>query len=446
MNKQDLCVCLLNDSFPPAIDGVANVVQNYAAILSHMEDCSSVVVTPMWPESDDSSLDYPVIRYPSIDTRKQIGYVTGLPLNPKVLAELKKYPVNLLHVHCPTVSLLIARQLREILHVPIIFTYHTKYDIDIRRAISLKTVQEKLIEAMIENIEACDEVWVVSEGAGENLRSLGYRGEYIVMNNGVDLPKGKADDEKVREAVKGYDLPEGVPVFLFAGRMLWYKGQRIILEALEGLHSQKIDFRMVFIGGGEDLEAIRKLADELGLSKKVIFTGPVRDRETIRAWYTRSDLFLFPSTFDTNGLVVREAAACGTASVLIKDSCAAEGTEDGRNTFLISGTPASLAVKLTELCAHPEMMKTAGEHACEDLYLSWDDAVMKGYERYCTVVRKYANGEYPEDHMTIQEEMLKSAGEVTELGAELYDSLNELHEYLEETRKNIKETIDRFYF
>ena len=38
-----------------------------------------------------------------------------------------------------------------------------------------------------------------------------------------------------------------------------------------------------------------------------------RDREILRAWNTRADLFLFPSTFDTNGLVVREAAACGLA-------------------------------------------------------------------------------------------------------------------------------------
>ena len=57
---------------------------------------------------------------------------------------------------------------------------------------------------------------------------------------------------------------------------------------------------------------------ELGLDDCVFFTSPKYDRTVIRAWYCRADLFLFPSTFDTNGLVVREAAACELASVLVR--------------------------------------------------------------------------------------------------------------------------------
>lgn len=441
--NKGLCVCLLNDSFPPAIDGVANVVVNYADVIQR-ELGSSLVLTPMWPGSDDTGLRYPVLRYPSIDTRKMIGYVTGLPMNAKVLSQLKEYPVDILHVHCPTVSLLLARELREILHVPIVFTYHTKYDIDIRRGISSKTLQENLIRAMVENISACDEVWVVSEGAGENLRSLGYKGEYTVMNNGVDIPKGDVPQEWIEEAVKDMELPEGVPVFLFVGRMLWYKGQRIILEALEGLHSQNIDFRMVFIGGGDDLEAMKELSRNLGLENKVFFTGPVHNRDLIRAWYTRSDLFLFPSTFDTNGLVVREAAACGTASVLVRNSCAAEGVSDGENAFLISETPASLAVKLADLCTHPEKMKKAGIRAQEELYISWDDAVRNGYDHYQAVIDRYHSTEN-RTKRDLSDELLKSLGEFTQFKADVYQDLGELQEFVSDLRKDIRDTIEKLY-
>ncbi len=38
-----------------------------------------------------------------------------------------------------------------------------------------------MIKMFVKNIEACDDVWVVSQGAGENLKSLGYKGEYTVM-------------------------------------------------------------------------------------------------------------------------------------------------------------------------------------------------------------------------------------------------------------------------
>ena len=147
-----------------------------------------------------------------------------------------------------------------------------------------------------------------SHGAGENLRSIGYQGDYQVMENGVDMPRGRVSEEAITAATTDYDLPEGVPVFLFVGRMMWYKGLRIILDALKLLQAGGQDFRMVFIGSGADAAEVQEYAKPLG--SKCIFTGAISQRETLRAWYCRADLFLFPSSYDTNGLVVREAAAC----------------------------------------------------------------------------------------------------------------------------------------
>ena len=58
---------------------------------------------------------------------------------------------------------------------------------------------------------AFDEVWTVSHGAGENLRSLGYEGDWRVMPNGVDFAKGRVEEEIVRETCRDFDLPAGVP-------------------------------------------------------------------------------------------------------------------------------------------------------------------------------------------------------------------------------------------
>ncbi len=428
-------VCLLNDSFPPAIDGVANAVKNYARVINNGLG-EAVVVTPEWPGYDDSGFDYPVLRYPSIDTRKMMGYVTGMPMTPKILRQLEDHPVSVLHAHCPTVSLVLARELREVLNVPIVFTYHTKFDIDIRRAVKTKAMQDSVIKAMVENISACDEVWVVSEGAGENLRSLGYKGEYIVMDNGVDIPRGRVSEEKIRETVKDYDLPENVPVFLFVGRMYWYKGQRMILEALEGLKSQNLDFRMVFIGNGGNFEEIKALSHELDLDDKVFFTGAIHDRDAIRAWYCRSDAFLFPSTYDTNGLVVREAAACGVPSVLVKNSCPSEGVTNDVNGFLISETSASLAVKLYQLCQHPEMMKEVGENAERDLYTSWDTAVERAFARYEKVIEKY-NAGHCERRKNFQSEVLKGVGEMADTVNSFHSSMSGLRANVSDLRTNV---------
>lgn len=406
-------VCLLNDSFPPLIDGVANTVVNYASHITAAGE-RAMVITPNHPNAADEDYPYPIVRYPSIDIREKIGYLAGVPFSPEVANAVSSEHVSVLHSHCPIVSTILARQLRPIVDAPLILTYHTKFDIDIKNVFRSKILQHSSIRALVHNVSACDEVWVVSQGAGENLRSLGYEGDYIIMPNGVDIPRGKVSQEEISCATQDYDLPETVPLFLFVGRMQWYKGQRIILEALGRLAAQGNDFRMVFIGSGADFEEIRDLARTCSIEEKCIFTGAIHDRGVIRAWYSRADLFLFPSTFDTNGLVVREAAACDVASVLIDGSCAAEGITDGVNGFLIEESSDSLYACLSRLLENPSAMAQAGQHAGTQIYVSWKDAIQIARNRYEVVIDRYHSSTYRPARYQPTEVLLKANGELME--------------------------------
>ncbi len=406
---QSLNICLVNDSFPPEIDGVANAVTNYAKIISSSHG-QATVVTPDNPEADDSRFSFPVLRYPSVDLTKLVGYYAGFPFSPELQAKLETRGFDLIHSHCPITSTMLARSLRERIHVPVVMTYHTKFDIDIANAISSRLLQEEAKKILARNISACDEVWTVSRGAGENLHALGYEGDYIVMPNGVDFPQGRVDDRLVEEVTAGFDLPANVPMFLFVGRMMWYKGIRIILDALGALREKGKDFRMVFVGGGGDKKEIVAYTEKLRLSDRVFFAEPIHDRGRIRAWYCRADLFLFPSTFDTNGLVVREAAACSLASVLVAGSCAAEDVKDGVSGFLIEENAESMAAKLFELCAMPELLREVGEGARRELYISWEDAVANACSRYEIVIDNYRRGLYGR-HEELSDDFIHSIAE-----------------------------------
>ena len=433
---EKLKVCLMNDSFPPAIDGVANAVTNYADIITR-EHGSAAVVTPYYPDADDSVYPYPVLRYPSIDTTKLVGYRAGVPFDPDLMEDLEKRGFDIIHSHCPITSTLLARGLREQINKPVVFTYHTKFDIDIANAVSSKLLQEEAAALLVANITACDEVWTVSRGAGENLRKLGYQGDYRVMPNGVDFPQGRVDEALIAEVTEGFDLPEGLPVFLFVGRMMWYKGIRIILDALKLLKEEGRDFRMVFVGAGGDKEEIVAYSHELGLDGTVLFSEPIRDRERIRAWYCRADLFLFPSTFDTNGLVVREAAACGLASVLVAGSCAAEDVDDGISGFLIEENADSMAAKLRELLAAPEAMKRVGEGAQTNIYISWETAVAGAYERYGAVIENYRSGLYPR-HETATDDFLHGMASLMDFRNRRREAQRQL---MEEARRSRDELV-----
>ena len=386
-------ICLINDSFPPVTDGVANAVVNYAKILTE-NGKKATVVTPAYPGADDSQFEFPIVRYPSVDLTKLVGYHAGFPFSSQTLETLVERDFDLIHCHCPVTSAMLARALRDRIHVPLVFTYHTKFDIDIANAIKGKLLQEEAKKVLVDNITACDEVWTVSHGAGENLKSLGYQGDYLVMPNGVDFPKGRVDESLVRKVTKDFDLPENIPMFLFVGRMMWYKGLKIILDALAMLKTQGRPFRMVFVGNGGDREEVIAYSEKLGLSDCVFFTAPAYDRNVIRAWYCRADLFLFPSTFDTNGLVVREAAACGLGSVLVRGSCAAEDIRDGESGFLIEENAESMARMLTALSRNPEAMQRVGKTAQDEIYISWKDAVTHAQARYEVVLENFKAGKY----------------------------------------------------
>lgn len=387
---KDFTVCLLNDSFPPVIDGVANTMVNYANII-HGNLGKAVVAVPDFPGAVDS-YEYPVIRYPSVDTTKIVGYRAGYPFSVTALSGVSDEKPDIIHSHCPVMSSAFARTLREQIDVPVVFTYHTKFDVEINHAVSNRLLQKSAVRLLVDNISASDEVWVVSHGAGQSLRSLGYQGDYIVMENGVDFPKGSVSAEESNSLRNELGIPSDMPVYLFVGRLMWYKGIKLILDALAGVKASGGDFRMVFVGDGMEREAMEEYVRNLRLDDKCIFTGSVQDRHRLRTFFSMADLFLFPSTYDTYGIVVREAAACGLASVLIEGSCAAEGTVHGENAYHIDESSQSMRDLLLRYGQDRAVMRRIGQNAMDQLYLSWEDSVKRAWERYGIVLDDYRRG------------------------------------------------------
>ena len=383
-----LNVGIFNDSFPPILDGVANTAVNYARTI-HKLFGKAVVATPWYPKVKD---DYPfdVVRYSSANIGKRVGYRFGNPFNPLLIKRIQKEKLDIMHTHSPFTSALLARIVRKYTGAPIVFTYHTKFDMDIDKRVALTPVKNVSVKIILSNINACDDVWVVSEGAGENLKSLGYKGSYYLMENGTDFERGRSSDEAIHTLEVQYNISPEDTVYLFVGRMMWYKNIRFIIDGIKAARDQGATFKMFFVGEGVDRTEIMNYSDELGLSDTCIFTGPIYDREDLRTYFSRANLFLFPSTYDTNGIVVREAAACSCPALLVKDSCAAEGIVSEDTGIIIPETVEAISQEIIRGTKEKERLKQIGIHAADKIYLSWDDAVGKAFERYHYVIDQQA--------------------------------------------------------
>lgn len=380
---------LFNDSFPPTIDGVANAVLNYARILTGLGE-DAAVVTPKYPNVEDD-YPFPVYRYHSVKFGGDMPYRIGNPFLPTTVREVYKFKFDLMHVHSPFASSSLAHEVALLSRkkIPTVFTYHTKYDVDIDRFIRSEQFNAVARKFVSTNINHADEVWAVSQGTIPSLRAMGYKGEVRVMPNGTDFPRGRASDEAVAEIDRMYQTQGEELVLLYCGRLMWYKNLKIILDSLAALKGEGVRFKAFFVGDAPDRASVEVYAKKLGLTDRVIFTGAVIDRERVRAFFTRADLFLFPSTYDTSGLVVKEAAACACASALIAGSCAAEGVTDGETGLLCPTEDAEGYTKmLLAALRRPGFLKALGQAAQDKVYWSWEDSVRAAHARYEQVLEE----------------------------------------------------------
>ena len=145
---------------------------------------------------------------------------------------------------------------------------------------------------------------------------------------------------------------------------------------------------MNFIGNGYAKSEIEKMVEELGLKDRVRINGVITSRDELSSYYAASDLFLFPSFYDNAPLVVREAAAMGTPSILLKGSTASEVVTDGRNGFLVNGSPDDFADLVTRLSTDRDLLHRVASGARETLVRSWEDVVEEVIDRYDTLIKQ----------------------------------------------------------
>lgn len=386
--KDKLKVGIGTDAFPPTTDGISNVAQNYASQINGKLG-EAVIITPKNPNQLDYKYNYEIFRYKSWWVPSKEGYSVGWPFKDELHKAIIDMNFDILHSHAPLATSYYFRRVTEKKKIPVVLTYHTKYEYDIDRRVPTKYGKDFSYHFLLNNINAADEVWVTSEGTVDSLRKIGYTGDYIVMPNGCDLPIMNVSESDIAMIKRKHNVPENVPILLYSGRMIWYKNIKLILDACAKMKNDGKEFKLIMLGFGADERAIKRYAFKAGLRNDIIWTGKILDRQEIQGYYGIADILLFPSVFDTNGLVVREAAACATPSLLIHRSCAAEGITDGETGFLCMESAHSIASTLEKIMNNKELLKTVGKKAQTDIYISWDDAVKKAYDRYKIVIENF---------------------------------------------------------
>ena len=365
------------ETFPPTLDGVGQVMYAYCRELNKLGH-EAVYVAPK-NNRIASDLECRTMLYASVPLPKHI-YRFGFPmLEPAFMKKLYREKFDLVHAHAPVLAGRAARMVARRQNIPLISTFHSKYYDDLYRATHSEVLSKQLLGRVLAFYRSCDEVWAVSGTSADVLRGYGYKGEIVVMPNGISPEEiGTADPG----ALKKYPIPESGPMLLFVGQQDFKKNTRTLIEACALLRAKGQPFRLFMVGEGQDREALTELAAERGIADAVVFTGAIFDRSEIMALYQRADLFVFPSVYDNAPMVVREAAIAGTPSLVVGGSCAAENIEDGVNGFTCEDSPESVANRI--IAALPAC-PAVGAEAKRTIPIPWSDIVRQVADRYALV-------------------------------------------------------------
>jgi glycosyltransferase involved in cell wall biosynthesis len=187
-------------------------------------------------------------------------------------------------------------------------------------------VSQKLV---LENTDGL--IVAVSEDLRRDLlRFYGLDPEQVrVVYNGVDLEAFHpgVDGSPIR---REHGIDPETPLLSFVGHEYERKGFDDILQALTQLPDE---VELLTVGGG-DHEPWKARARELGVADRVTWTGYVPD-EQLPAHYAASDVFVFPTRYESFGLVVLEAMATGTPTVAGDLACIREFFTDGEHGHLV---------------------------------------------------------------------------------------------------------------
>ena len=389
---EKLKIGLFIDTFYPMVDGVIQVVDQYAKRLCKFCDVTVFTTKPRKGKTDTIEHPYKVVRCKVMAVPGQ-DYDLALPGSDKEFKKaVEEAELDIVHIHSPFTIGKIGVKYAKKHNIPVIATLHSQYKQDFHKATKMKWLANIMTSVIMKTFNKCDRCFAVNSKIAE-IYYKDYKAKALpdVLLNGTDFFPVEDEDAALKLVNKKFNLDKDMPVFLFVGRLTNLKNIFFIAKALKKLKDQGKKFKMFYVGSGPDENKLKDLVKELGLEDDVILTGRIMDRDLLKAIYFRAKLFLFPSMYDANSLVQIEAASQKTPTIFLEGSATSASVTNDVNGFLAKNDIDAFAEKIKEVLENDELYEAVKKNAFNDLYHSWDDRVQVAYKLYQEYIEKKKN-------------------------------------------------------
>lgn len=382
-------IAIFSDIFYPSLGGVTFVVNNLANALIENGNFNVVVVTGDVKGHKDN-VPYPVIRTKSFPIPKAIGDSLPLPnFDRKFKKLLEKLNIDIIHSHTVFGIACYGNKFAKKHNIPVVFHGHSKFNEEYQAILKCKPISAIVARRAFRVVNKADIVVAVSQNTKNVYKTQKVKRDIVVVSNATEM--SPCDKNKAFEYIEEkYGIAKEQPnvMCLVARIELKTKNIDFLLDSLEVVKEKLPNFKLVIVGDGKDFSALKSLVLEKGLQEHIVLTGQIKDREVIKYFYKRADLFTFPSVVDNCPLVKFEAATQSTPTLAIENTGASEEIVDGENGFLSRYNSQSFGEKIVEIFSNQEKLAQVSKNACSSLGKTWKEKAIVLEEIFLEQIEK----------------------------------------------------------
>lgn len=364
-------VGIFTDSYLPYTSGVVRSIQTFNEELTKLGHDVYIFA----PNYKNCSSDSKVFRFTSIPSPTNRDFTVALPFSLKLRPTIKHLNLDLIHVHSPfLLGRLGARYARKI-NVPLVFTYHTLLEHYVHYIPFTKS-GSKVIAQIAQSVSKylaqkvsrdfcnlCDLVIVPTGIVADYLHEIGVNTVLKKVPTGIKTAEYKKGEREWLQ--KEYKISPDDKVLVFVGRLGLEKNIPFMFESFKMVKSKVDNVVLVIVGGGPAEEELKNIAIDLDLSDSIIFTGTLSPQDVINC-YAGSNVFVFSSVSETQGIVIAEAKAAGLPVVAIRANGAAEMVEDGIDGYLTNQSTVEFAERIIDLLNDEQLRLEMGKIAIKN--------------------------------------------------------------------------------
>ncbi len=322
------------DSYLPNVDGVVRSLLTNRAALESRGHFVSIYASGS-REAKRANRDPNVHYFTGVSFPLYKQYKIALHPFPAIRAA-ERDKLQIVHCHGIASMGVTAKATARALHLPLVGTFHTLIpsaaESFLRPRVVGAATREILWRFFARFYKNFDVVTAPSEVIKRELLKHGVHAPLAVIPNAVDCTRFKSAAAAAALREKKKYCSKGEMLILCAGRISKEKNIDVLIRALP-LVLEHTPAKLVITGEGPAKLAYQKLARRLGLWGDVFFTGFVEESE-LPLLYSAADCFASASTFETQGLALLEAMACGTPCAAARALAFTEEVRNGRNGFL----------------------------------------------------------------------------------------------------------------